>query len=78
MAKATTKDGIWGTMILSKQGIEAATRLNAFYQQNGSDIIDAASTAVAIQTRSLKYISVIVIGSCCCTEASWDAGQADL
>ena len=42
MAKAMTKDGIWGTMILSKQGIEAATRLNAFYQQNGSDIIDAA------------------------------------
>ncbi len=45
MAKATTKDGIWGTMILSKQGIEAATRLNAFYQQNGSDIIDAAGKA---------------------------------
>jgi len=41
-AKATTKDGIWGTMILSKQGIEAATRLNAFYQQAGSDIIDAS------------------------------------
>ena len=40
--RATTKDGIWGTMILGKQGIEAATRLNAFYQQAGSDIIDAA------------------------------------
>jgi multiple sugar transport system substrate-binding protein len=41
-AKATTKDGVWGTMILSKQGIEAATRLNSFYQQAGSDIIDAS------------------------------------
>jgi ABC-type glycerol-3-phosphate transport system substrate-binding protein len=40
-AKAMTKDGVWGTMILSKQGIEAATRLNAFYQQAGSDIVDA-------------------------------------
>lgn len=40
-AKATTKDGVWGTMILSKQGIEAATRLNSFYQQAGADIIDA-------------------------------------
>ena len=45
MAKATTKDGVWGTMILSKQGIEAATRLNAFYQQCGSDIIDADGKA---------------------------------
>jgi multiple sugar transport system substrate-binding protein len=45
MAKATTKDGVWGTMILSKQGIEAATRLNAFYQQCGSDIIDANGKA---------------------------------
>jgi ABC-type glycerol-3-phosphate transport system substrate-binding protein len=44
-AKATTKDGVWGTMILSKQGIEAATRLNSFYQQAGSDIVDAAGNA---------------------------------
>jgi ABC-type glycerol-3-phosphate transport system substrate-binding protein len=41
-AKAMTKDGVFGTMILSKQGIEAATRLNSFYQQAGSDIIDSA------------------------------------
>jgi multiple sugar transport system substrate-binding protein len=41
MAKAMTKDGVWGTMILSKQGIEAATRLNSFYQQAGGDILDA-------------------------------------
>ena len=40
MAKATTKGDVWGTMILSKQGIEAATRLNSFYQQAGGDILD--------------------------------------
>ncbi len=40
IAKATTKDGVWGTMMLSKQGIEAATRLNSLYQQAGADIID--------------------------------------
>lgn len=40
-AKATTKNGVWGTMILSKQGIEAATRLNSLYQQAGADIIGA-------------------------------------
>lgn len=44
-ARATTKDGVWGTMILSKQGIEAATRLNSFYQQAGSDIVDADGNA---------------------------------
>lgn len=38
-AKAMTRDGAWGTMILSKQGIEAATRLNSFYQQAGADIV---------------------------------------
>jgi multiple sugar transport system substrate-binding protein len=41
MAKATTKNGVWGTMILSKQGIEASTRLNSFYQQAGGDILDS-------------------------------------
>jgi ABC-type glycerol-3-phosphate transport system substrate-binding protein len=41
IAKATTKGDVWGTMILSKQGIEAATRLNSFYQQAGGDILDA-------------------------------------
>ena len=41
-AKKLTKDGVWGTMILSKQGIEAATRLNSFYQQAGADIVDAS------------------------------------
>ena len=40
-ARALTSGDVWGTMILSKQGIEAATRLNAFYQQAGSDIVDA-------------------------------------
>ena len=40
-AKVTTKDGVHGTMVLSKQGIEAATRLNSFYQQAGADILDA-------------------------------------
>lgn len=44
MAKATTKDGVWGTMILSKQGIEAATRLNSFYQQAGGDILDGSGS----------------------------------
>jgi multiple sugar transport system substrate-binding protein len=38
-AKAMTRDDVWGTMILSKQGIEAATRLNSFYQQAGADIV---------------------------------------
>jgi multiple sugar transport system substrate-binding protein len=44
-AKATTKGDVWGTMILSKQGIEAATRLNSFYQQAGSDIVDGSGNA---------------------------------
>jgi multiple sugar transport system substrate-binding protein len=44
-AKALTANGVWGTMILSKQGIEAATRLNAFYQQAGGDIVDASGHA---------------------------------
>ena len=40
IAAAVTKGDVWGTMILSKQGIEAATRLNSFYQQAGQDIVD--------------------------------------
>ena len=44
-AKAMTKDGVYGTMILSKQGIEAATRLNSFYQQAGGDIVDGSGNA---------------------------------
>lgn len=44
-AKKMTKGDVWGTMILSKQGIEAATRLNSFYQQAGSDIVDASGKA---------------------------------
>ncbi|MGH6926163.1 MAG: ABC transporter substrate-binding protein [Propylenella sp.] len=40
-AKSTTAGDVHGTMVLSKQGIEASTRLNAFYQQCGVDIIDA-------------------------------------
>jgi ABC-type glycerol-3-phosphate transport system substrate-binding protein len=42
IAAACTKDNVWGTMILSKQGIEAATRLNAFYQQAGGEIVDGS------------------------------------
>jgi multiple sugar transport system substrate-binding protein len=42
MAKAMTKSPVWGTMILSKQGVEASTRLNSFYQQAGGDILDAS------------------------------------
>jgi ABC-type glycerol-3-phosphate transport system substrate-binding protein len=41
-AKKTTDaaNGIFGTMVCSKQGIEAATRLHAFYQQAGGDLLD--------------------------------------
>jgi ABC-type glycerol-3-phosphate transport system substrate-binding protein len=45
-AKKMTKDDVWGTMILSKQGIEAATRLNSFYQQAGSDIVDGGKATI--------------------------------
>ena len=62
-AKAMTKDGLWGTMILSKQGIEAATRLNSFYQQAGSDIVDAKGNAT-IDTdagkAALEFMSAMV------------------
>ena len=37
-----TAGGIWGTLIASKQGIEASTRLHSFYQQAGGDLLDAA------------------------------------
>lgn len=36
-----TSAGIWGTLVASKQGIEAATRLHSFYQQAGGDLLDA-------------------------------------
>ena len=62
-AKATTKDGVYGTMILSKQGIEAATRLNSFYQQAGGDIVDAAGNAT-IDTdagrAALEFMTAVV------------------
>jgi multiple sugar transport system substrate-binding protein len=62
-AKATTKDGVYGTMILSKQGIEAATRLNSFYQQAGGDIVDAAGNAT-IDTdagrAALEFMAAVV------------------
>ncbi|MEX2318746.1 MAG: sugar ABC transporter substrate-binding protein [Bauldia sp.] len=62
-AKATTKDGVFGTMILSKQGIEAATRLNSFYQQAGGDIVDAAGNAT-IDTdagrAALEFMTAVV------------------
>lgn len=43
-ARKTTDGGagIWGTLIASKQGIEASTRLHSFYQQAGGDLLDAA------------------------------------
>lgn len=42
-ARRTTDqaNGIFGTLIASKQGIEAATRLHSFYQQAGGDLLDA-------------------------------------
>ncbi len=42
-AKKTTDaaNGIYGTMVCSKQGIEAATRLHSFYQQAGGDLLGA-------------------------------------
>jgi ABC-type glycerol-3-phosphate transport system substrate-binding protein len=42
-AKKTTDSAadIWGTLVASKQGIEAATRLHSFYQQAGGDLLDA-------------------------------------
>ena len=42
-AKKTTDaaNGIFGTMVCSKQGIEASTRLHSFYQQAGGDLLDA-------------------------------------
>ncbi len=40
--RTTNKDaGVFGTMVCSKQGIEAATRLHSFYQQAGGDLLDA-------------------------------------
>lgn len=44
-AKKLTQGDVWGTMVLSKQGVEAATRLNSFYQQAGSEIIDGNGKA---------------------------------
>jgi ABC-type glycerol-3-phosphate transport system substrate-binding protein len=43
-ARKTTDaaNGIFGTMVCSKQGIEAATRLHSFYQQAGGDLLDAS------------------------------------
>ena len=42
-AKKTTDmaAGVWGTLIASKQGIEASTRLHSFYQQAGGDLLGA-------------------------------------
>ena len=62
-AKALTANGAWGTMILSKQGIEAATRLNSFYQQAGGDIVDGSGRAT-IDTdagkAALEFMSAMV------------------
>jgi multiple sugar transport system substrate-binding protein len=40
-AKEATNGDVWGTMVCSKQGIEAATRLHSFYQQAGGDLLGA-------------------------------------
>lgn len=41
--KLTNKDaGVWGTLIAGKRNIEASTRLHAFIQQAGGDILDAS------------------------------------
>ena len=44
-AKKTTDTsaGVWGTLIASKQGIEASTRLHSFYQQ--AEVISSDPTA---------------------------------
>ena len=63
IARATTSDGVWGTMILSKQGIEAATRLNSFYQQAGGDIVDASGNPTLntdAGRAALEFMSAIV------------------
>jgi multiple sugar transport system substrate-binding protein len=62
-AKATTKGDVHGTMVLSKQGIEASTRLNAFYQQCGGDIIDADGNATldtGAGRASLEFMMALV------------------
>ena len=43
-AKRTTGGDVFGTMVCSKQGIEAATRLHSFYQQAGGDLLAADGT----------------------------------
>lgn len=35
-------NGVFGTMVCAKQGIEASGRLHAFYQQAGGDLLDAS------------------------------------
>ena len=42
-ARKTTDQpaGVWGTLVASKQGIEASTRLHSLYQQAGGDLLDA-------------------------------------
>ena len=40
-AKKLTKDSVFGTMIASKQDIEATTRFQSFIQEAGGDILDA-------------------------------------
>jgi len=49
-AKKTTDsaNGIFGTMVCSKQSIEAATRLHSFYQQAGGDLLDASGARGAV------------------------------
>jgi ABC-type glycerol-3-phosphate transport system substrate-binding protein len=62
-AKATTSGDVHGTMVLSKQGIEASTRLNAFYQQCGSDIIDADGNPTLntdAGRQSLEFMTALV------------------
>jgi multiple sugar transport system substrate-binding protein len=58
-----TGGGIWGTLIASKQGIEASTRLHSFYQQAGGDLLDAAgkpTIASDAGQAALEFMSKLV------------------
>lgn len=61
-AKKTTDTsaGVWGTLIASKQGIEASTRLQSFYQQAGGDLLGADGKPTIKSDAALEFISKMV------------------
>lgn len=62
-AKRTTNGDVFGTMVCSKQGIEAATRLHAFYQQAGGDLLAADGTPTINSDAgraALEFMSALV------------------